>query len=120
MSTLSTPNPFDPREFLRLAEELAKRGHDEAALRSAISRAYYAAYWVARRFLFGAGIRVQGHIEIWNAFRQLDEAAWKTGENGSLLRRSRNSADYDERASNLEYRARNALVMAKGILSDLI
>jgi uncharacterized protein (UPF0332 family) len=102
-----------------LAGELAQRGRDEAALRSAISRAYYAAYWVARRFLSDAGIRVQGHIETWDAFRQLDEARWKTGENGSLLRRSRNNADYDERASNLEYRTRNALVTAEKIFSDL-
>jgi len=35
---------FNPNEFLRLANELARNTDDEASLRSAVGRAYYAVF----------------------------------------------------------------------------
>jgi hypothetical protein len=42
------PRAFDPLDFLRLADELAADDADEAALRTAIGRAYYAVFLLAR------------------------------------------------------------------------
>ncbi|ADU96180.1 hypothetical protein [Thermovibrio ammonificans] len=42
---------FDPKEFIELARELAKAGSPEAKLRSAISRAYYGCFLIAREKL---------------------------------------------------------------------
>lgn len=42
------PEPFNPRAFLELAEELGSDSDDEARLRTAISRAYYALFLIAR------------------------------------------------------------------------
>ena len=44
---------FDPDEFFRFANQLVQDNPNEAALRSAISRAYYACHLVARDQLFG-------------------------------------------------------------------
>jgi hypothetical protein len=45
--------PFDPYDFFRLAEQLAKDADNEAAQRSAISRAYYACHLTARDRIYG-------------------------------------------------------------------
>src|SRR3712207_730644 len=42
------PQPFDPLRFLNLADELPAESSDDAWLRSAVSRAYYAMYLIAR------------------------------------------------------------------------
>ena len=39
---------FDPLAFLVLARELAGEGKDEAKLRTAVGRAYYALFLIAR------------------------------------------------------------------------
>jgi hypothetical protein len=49
---------FDWSRYLDLADELARRVSDEAAERSAISRAYYAAFGMSRRHLVQSGIVV--------------------------------------------------------------
>jgi len=49
---------FDPRRFLSLARRLTTglQRDDQAILRTAVSRAYYAAFWVARDWGVGHGI----------------------------------------------------------------
>jgi hypothetical protein len=42
------PRAFDPLDFLQLADELAADDADEAALRTAIGRVYYAVFLLAR------------------------------------------------------------------------
>lgn len=49
---------FDPRDFHAYAVESSTGAPDEAACRSAISRAYYAAYLVAHSYI----IREQIHV----------------------------------------------------------
>ncbi len=48
---------MEPREFHKLAIDLAEKGY-EAALRTAVSRAYYAALNHAARFLEESGVRL--------------------------------------------------------------
>lgn len=63
--SMPASQPFDPTEFFSFAGSIIRDSSaNEAALRSAISRAYYSAYLIARDRLFGtdevrltAGIR---------------------------------------------------------------
>ena len=56
--------PFDWTGFLTLAERLATDTGDEAAQRTAISRAYYAAYHAAASFVRAQGILTIGHTRL--------------------------------------------------------
>lgn len=47
---------MDPRDFISLALRLSA-SNNEADLRSAVSRAYYGAFHVARQFLLDVGLR---------------------------------------------------------------
>jgi uncharacterized protein (UPF0332 family) len=90
---------MNPREFLDVAEQLIA-GLTEGEWRSAVSRAYYAAFHVSRRLLLLCGFDVprgeqahiylsrrlanSGHIDVENA-----------GNDLNFLRGLRNRADYD-------------------------
>ena len=45
-------------DFLDIADERARRAGDEAAERTAIGRAYYAAFGAARDYLIRSGVTV--------------------------------------------------------------
>ena len=115
---------FDWTEFLRLAEELADRD-DDAAKRSAVSRAYYAVFCVARdaleiRDLFDRREAESHHKEVWDAFEGDPRREWKRiGAFGHLLREDRRLADYEEDISNLPYLTRGAMNRARRLSSDL-
>jgi uncharacterized protein (UPF0332 family) len=88
-----------PRDFLDVADELSD-GEGEAHWRSAVSRAYYAAFHVARRLLIELGfvpprseqvhaylcrrLNNSNHAEVTRSARRLER-----------LRDLRNAADYD-------------------------
>ena len=82
---------FDPREFLRVANELAQQTNDEAKLRSAIGRAYYAVMLCARERL---GIRAQRRVHrlVISRLRSVDRAA---GDQLAKLETLRGVSDYD-------------------------
>lgn len=92
---------FDWSQYLVLAKELSTRT-DEAALRSAISRAYYAAYHHAKSFCASKGIVItksganSDHFDLWDTF---GKKAGTTFSNihtrGDRLKRKRHNADYD-------------------------
>ncbi len=89
---------FNWGEYLRLASELATRSDDEAALRSAISRAYYAAYGRAAAYLVARGEfanRAVTHRNVWEAFKDSSGTArleiWTFG---LRLKDQRVKADY--------------------------
>jgi hypothetical protein len=65
---------FDPLEFLRLADELATDGADEAALRTAVGRVYYAVFLMARAKT-GIRGRHQVHERIRQAISPVDDQA---------------------------------------------
>lgn len=89
------------RDYLTLADALA-HGTSEAEWRSASSRAYYAAFHVARLLLLNLRFRVphaeRAHGYLWLRLSNAGEV--ETATAGRLLgglRQERNRADYDER-----------------------
>jgi uncharacterized protein (UPF0332 family) len=89
---------FDWSGYLEIAKDLAKLD-SEAAKRNAISRAYYALYGVARRWLVENGHVLSqdrnSHQKDWEFFKLHEDAAlFEVGEIGSDLRSSRNKVDY--------------------------
>lgn len=94
-------NTFDWDEFQDLAEELVRRRGDAAALRSAISRAYYAAFHSASEYVVGRGERLTftgaDHRSVWAWFRRpgADSLSREISDAGIRLRQARREADYD-------------------------
>ena len=127
---------FDWSEYLNLAQELAATNSDSSAnrdakLRSAITRAYYSTFCLARNYLrdiekdprlFRKNRDINEHQYVAKEFiyhpTQLKNMI-KIGENLSRLRELRNKADYEDTIFNLQKEARNALVLAENIISAL-
>jgi len=96
---------FHWAEYLALAKELSQKGGDAAA-RSAISRAYYAAYNTARRHR-GArravATRGGSHSAVWTALTESGNNNWRTaGNKGRDLLERRRKADYDDEIAALD------------------
>lgn len=90
---------MDGRDFYTLAQQLALRT-TEAAWRSAVSRAYYAAFHVARQLMEDLGFTVprvdRAHGHLWLRLSNCgDSQVQHAGANLNDLRRDRNWADYD-------------------------
>jgi len=127
---------FEWSEYLNLAQELAATNSDslanrEAKLRSAISRAYYSTFCLARNYLRD----IEKDRTFFRKNRDINEHQYvaeefiyhptkmknmvKIGENLSRLRELRNKADYEDTIFNLQKEARTALKLAKNIISAL-
>ena len=97
---------FDWQEYLALAREMADTGEPatatlEARLRCAVSRAYYAAFGRASRYLRELhgfdDLPADGdvHKEVAHRFKGDGDAAWRAiGKDLDELREYRNDADY--------------------------
>lgn len=114
---------FDWSEFVTLARDLAQR-HDEASQRSAVSRAYYAAFCSARNQLRQEKEAIprtdKVHQVVWERFESSAEKKRKQiAQYGKRLRRKRNQADYDDEIDNLEYVVQDAITTANNLLSLL-
>ena len=94
---------FDWRQFFVLAERLA-REVDEAALRSAISRAYYAVFALASRRLRDQGCwqsTRDPHTRVWATYRNArSPACVRIADHGFNLLVQRRRADYDDRRNS--------------------
>jgi glycerol-3-phosphate O-acyltransferase len=106
---------FEWVDFLDLAEELAARPDDEAAARTAVSRAYYAAFHTGRDYLDRAEIpldRVRNaHVQVQ---RELRKQSAQMGQDLELLHFWRKNADYDtQQFSNVNEQARSAVTLAR-------
>ena len=117
-------NPFDWSGYLALADELASRTGDEAAERSAISRAYYAALGRASGLLKAEGRAIspfKTHSMVWRAFKHSGDPARETiGMDLDELRRLRDRADYTEVfEGDLSDAARDAVMRARRLLESL-
>lgn len=110
--------PFDWEEYLELAERLvAWRGYP-AAERSAISRAYYAAFHKAKAYclLRGGRLTFQGedHGAVADWFKDsVNRDLRKIGVDLERLRRLRRVADYDERFAHLSSEAEAAVILTR-------
>lgn len=86
-------------DFLVLARELAEREADEAALRTAISRAYYASYCSAAQYVLQYTPNLSasdlGHERVWRMFQvPSDRERWRVFDDGMALRAARLQAGY--------------------------
>ena len=109
--------PFEWTMYLRLAEELASRP-DEAAKRTAISRAYYFVFNIAfARAESTAGrcpVNEGRHAWCWNKYIQSPDIDCKQlGNDGDRMKRRRAEADYVESTKvNLDEQVRLMLIEA--------
>lgn len=90
---------IDALEYFRLAEKLVV-GTTEAEWRSAVSRAYYAVFHVARKLLVSCGFNVkrgeQAHAYLWLRLANCGNPDLQTAANRlTNLRGDRNRADYE-------------------------
>src|SRR5206468_203033 len=86
-------------DYLLLAESLVQTG-DEEDWRTAVSRAYYAAFHVARELLLNLNFAVpraaQAHSYLWLRLSNCGDAQIQyAGADLDDLHRRRNQADYD-------------------------
>jgi len=111
------------RDFLTLAATLAT-GTSEAAWRSAVSRAYYAAFHVARELLEELGFRVaqadRAHAYLWRRLQNCgDTAVQEAGSDLQDLRHNRNKSDYDFKLSVTKAEALIRLQSAESVVLRL-
>lgn len=121
---------FDWADYLKLAEALMRDpispGPEEASLRTAISRAYYAAFRSASNLAAGRGEIIPAglasdHGLVINHFQNAtDPARQKIGAHLSRLRGNRNKADYnDVFPGRLADTARSSVILARNVLAAL-
>jgi len=114
---------MDFRDYFTLAVTLAA-GKTEAEGRSAVSRAYYAAFHVARELLLSLGFRVpradRAHAYLWLRPANAGVAdVTLAGNRLNSLRGERNRADYDSRSSLTQVAAANEVTNAEEIIRAL-
>ncbi len=118
--------PFDWKEYLNLARSLQKqKGNDyfqEAAFRSAISRAYYSAFCHARNYIRdGEGFipynNAMDHSRVRKHFER--QRKFDISENLNELRRWRNHCDYEDTVDDLSNLLKDAIQNAQEIINKL-
>lgn len=113
---------FDWQQYLIYAEQIDLNTASEAERRSAVSRAYYAAYWKARRRIEkqGASIaRQDAHNQVWDAYEfviRADNTSLRTL--GNDLKNKRTWADYNSRYMSMKD-AEAAILDASELIQDL-
>jgi hypothetical protein len=118
------PHKFNWSNFLDIATELSGRA-DEASLRSAISRAYYAAYNIACDLSETLKVpkydNVQGsHQVVWNNYQaSRSKNLRKAGVDGDRLRQRRTRADYHSSFKTISQDALDSVQDAQKIVTAL-
>jgi uncharacterized protein (UPF0332 family) len=118
---------FDWKLYVQLAEELIdfyrSEALKEACFRSAISRAYYCVFCIARNFLKSKGKTIppiDTHKFVREQFkRSSDIIERKIGENLARLWKERKDSDYEDTADINRERAKTACELAKRLLQEL-
>jgi uncharacterized protein (UPF0332 family) len=119
---------FDWSNYLTVAERLAsgdlRIAEEEACLRSAISRAYYAVFGMARSHARQDRVRTRmsgaEHGEIVVFFsRRYGAVGEEIAAQMNNLRRLRNRADYDDVFEELEESSLDSLSAARDVLALL-
>lgn len=117
---------FDWQDYLALAQRLATEP-DDASRRSAVSRAYYAAFHAARLYLatvHGVHTPDRGdvHAFVWSELRRpgRSRSELAAAHHGDRLRVDRRKADYDATVQvNFERLARAATATAAQVRVQL-
>jgi len=115
---------FDWEDFLKLAEQMSGASN-EAAQRTAISRAYYAVYHAASSYIRRMQLITPGrplsHREVWRVLKlstNLDHR--DTGFRGEDLKRLRQEADYRSPYSgDIATDARETVAEARALIADI-
>jgi uncharacterized protein (UPF0332 family) len=116
---------FDPLEFLEVARQLIQADDQtEGGYRAAVSRAYYAALWIAREKVenspgFGQFYEERSHDRVWEYLvGDRGESGESLGDIGQRLKRRRVRADYRRDVTGYQ-EARVALREAERLIADL-
>jgi uncharacterized protein (UPF0332 family) len=114
---------FNWTDFLVLAREIGARA-DQSALRSAVSRAYYAAFKTAEHYCERNGFPPvdtgRPHQDVWDAFFEKGGKTFTSVyEKGDRLRRKRAIADYRSHQVTSASTAQDCLRDSYAILSYL-
>lgn len=113
---------FDWEQYLALARRLAAAaGPTEADLRTAVSRAYYAAFNRARVLAGQQLPSAEGsHERVWRELeRAHDRERMAIGKSGSRLKQERVRADYRSGESVTLPEARTAIEMAESLIRKI-
>lgn len=110
---------FDWKDYVYLAEDLLKRS-EESCLRSAISRAYYGVFGIARNIKgCKESARSNIHWKVINGYKSSgDKNERNIGRILDKLRRSRNDADYNEKKTISKSLTERAVYSAKHVLAE--
>ena len=107
---------FDWNEFGKLAEELRQK-KDESALRTAISRIYYAIYWRARNLLESENYVFRqddtSHSQIWREFLRRGRTHHGIGKAGNALKDNRVQADYFPEINDIQNLTKDSFELAE-------
>lgn len=114
---------MNSRDFLVVARALAV-GNTEAAWRSAVSRAYYAAFHVACELMEALGFRVpqsdRAHAYLSYRLGNCGQAQVQSvGQDLETLRRNRNWADYDLQRPLSQAMGQSRVSMAEQVIQFL-
>jgi uncharacterized protein (UPF0332 family) len=122
---------FQWRLLLKVAVHLLDGSPEERHLRSAINRAYYAAFGEARDFAIRKGyvlaLGAGSHQQVWSFLRKAgapttwEAAVWKIiGDQGLALTADRKLADYEESATITLGDAQRVITTANEIIKRLL
>lgn len=112
---------MEGKDFLELAKKL-QNSDEEASLRTAVSRSYYAIFNHVKDFMTANGIKLPSAAEAHEKAQQYlsnsgIEEAEDLADDLDNLRRNRNDADYELRSPKFSYDKKNTgLVSAKAML----
>jgi uncharacterized protein (UPF0332 family) len=115
---------FDWGDFLAQAQRLSSDA-EEAGHRSAVSRAYYAVFGLARgRLQDSEGLPIpatgRAHRIVWEKFNaSSDVIRQRIGITGNRLRHARNRADYDNIITDVATLSQTSLADAQ-LVADLL
>lgn len=111
---------FDWSGYLECAESLA-RSPDEASKRSAVSRAYYAAFNVVRVYLRLIPPKTgDAHRYVWEeAAKDRRREIQQIAKKGDRLKQRRRNADYDGHTTDNEWLLKDTLDQARKILETI-
>ncbi len=118
--------PFDWENFISLADQLVNRSDaDEAAYRSAISRAYYGVFGKIKIYVSATHKIKQSpgdaiHQKIIETLKQSEDSQeFSLGNSLSQLRASRNEADYDSHTNVTKVAAENSIKRSRNLMRTL-
>lgn len=107
---------FPSEEFLSLGDELSQRD-DQASVRTAISRAYYGVFLLARSV---ASIQSK-HSDVHRSTQAYfyGNGAYPIADVLKAMRKLRNEADYNERLTFPQEAAESTVAMARQVHQEL-